>query len=251
MYNFCFSLLQCMGPFIIKQLHRQRIPLPSSHFFFHDRVSQKGQKHNYRMQQHTNKEIWTVGVQESTWWERGFCVKEVLPLLFLFHCRVGGALYIWKIKLICEADPSTFMNRDKRGCLNFRINSDVMFSRVTPLTMYRVLGDCCLSTEACVLFHVVQHLNVHSSTCMCSSVAASHNVGLELESAHMGTHLADQPVTGEPMKAKPNESTHIQNLPDSICPRLQLQPAPLSRQSKTTWLPIARVSFSHLNWSSI
>lgn len=33
--------------------------------------------------------------------------------------------------------------------------------------------------------------------------------GLELESTHMGAHLADRPVTREPMKAKPNEITHI------------------------------------------
>lgn len=60
------SLVEFMGPFIIKQLHRQRIQFPFSHFFFHDfRVSQKGQKHNYRMQQHANKEISTVGLQEN------------------------------------------------------------------------------------------------------------------------------------------------------------------------------------------
>lgn len=43
---------------------------------------------------------------------------------------------------------------------------------------------------------------------MPSSLPASPNTGLELESAHMGAHLADQPVTREPMKAKPNEITH-------------------------------------------
>lgn len=32
--------------------------------------------------------------------------------------------------------------------------------------------------------------------------------GLELESTHMGAHLADRHVTREPMKAKPNEITH-------------------------------------------
>lgn len=72
---------------------------------------------------------------------------------------------------------------------------------------------------------------------MYPSLVASHNLELELESAHMGAHLADQPVTGEPMKDKPNESTHIQNLPANICPRLQLHPAPLSHQSETTCLP--------------
>lgn len=51
---------------------------------------------------------------------------------------------------------------------------------------------------------------------------------LELESAHMGAHLADQCVTGEPMKAKPNESIHIQKLLPNICPTLQLQLAPVS-----------------------
>lgn len=45
-------------------------------------------------------------------------------------------------------------------------------------------------------------------TCMPSSLPASPNAGLELESAHMGAHLADQPVTREPMKAKPNKITH-------------------------------------------
>lgn len=54
-----------MSPFIIKQLHRQRIQFSSSHFFFHDCVSQKGQKHNYRMQQHANKEISTAGLQAN------------------------------------------------------------------------------------------------------------------------------------------------------------------------------------------
>lgn len=65
------------------------------------------------------------------------------------------------------------------------------------------------------------------------------DVGLELQSAHMGAHLADQPVTGERMKAKPNESTHSQNLLANICPTLQLQPASLSHQSKTTQLPFS------------
>lgn len=67
----------------------------------------------------------------------------------------------------------------------------------------------------------------------------------------MGAHLADQPVTGEPMKDKPNESTRIQNLPANICPRLQLHPAPLSHQSKTTQLMFARLSFSHFSCSSV
>lgn len=81
------------------------------------------------------------------------------------------------------------------------------------------------------------------------SPAASHNVGLEAEPAHRGAHLADCPVTGEtgePMKAKPNESAHIQNLPANICPRLQLQPAPLSPQSKSTQLPFAGLPFFSL-----
>lgn len=70
------------------------------------------------------------------------------------------------------------------------------------------------------------------------------DVGLELESAHMGAHLAAQSVTGECMKAKPNESTHSQNLPANICPILQLQPTPFSRQSKTTQLPFSSLFFS-------
>ncbi|CAB1449076.1 unnamed protein product [Pleuronectes platessa] len=55
------------------------------------------------------------------------------------------------------------------------------------------------------------------------------DVGMELESAHMGAHLAAWHVTGESMKAKPNESARSQNLPANICPALQLQPAPASR----------------------
>lgn len=80
---------------------------------------------------------------------------------------------------------------------------------------------------------------MHSSACMSSSFCSQPqflDVELELQSAHMGAHLADQPVIGERMKAKPNESTHSQNLPANICPRLQLQPAPLSRQSETAQL---------------
>lgn len=65
------------------------------------------------------------------------------------------------------------------------------------------------------------------------------DVRLELHSAHMGAHLAEQLVTGERMKAKPNESTHSQNLPANICPTLQLQAASLSHQSETIQLPFS------------
>lgn len=75
------SLLQFMGPFVIKQLHRQRIQFPSSHFFFHDHVSQKGQKHNYRMQQHANKEISTVDSQENS--EGFFVANDVFSSIIL------------------------------------------------------------------------------------------------------------------------------------------------------------------------
>lgn len=105
---------------------------------------------------------------------------------------------------------------------------------------------CCLSH---VSFHVSERLSV------CRRCIAAHgclpllqpatilDVGLELQSAHMGAHLAAQSVTGERMKAKPNESTHSQNLPANICPTLQLQPASLSHQSETTEFPFSGLFF--------
>lgn len=79
----CFDPIhRCIHPlsllllraFIMKHLHSREFNLPAL-IFSHDCISQKGQKHHYRMQQHTNKEILSVGLQENIWCERcrSFC----------------------------------------------------------------------------------------------------------------------------------------------------------------------------------
>lgn len=79
------------------------------------------------------------------------------------------------------------------------------------------------------------------------SQTQSLDTGLELKSAYMEAHLAEQPVARERMKAKPNESTHSQILPANICPRLQASAdSILSRQSEAH-----SSRFSHLSCRSI
>lgn len=57
----------------------------------------------------------------------------------------------------------------------------------------------------------------------------------------------NRPVTGERMKAKPNESTHSQNLPANICPRLAVTTSSTlsSKQNHTALV------FPHLSRRSI
>lgn len=133
------SLLKSMGPFIIKQLHRQRIQFLSSHFCFHDHVSQKGQKHNYRMQQHTNKEILTVSALQKTFSVNcggGFvAVMLSLPLSWRHFFGFFAVLerFILKKKRISlfQSHKSTFVlwAKTKKTCLNLRINYNVMCRR--------------------------------------------------------------------------------------------------------------------------
>lgn len=109
----------------------------------------------------------------------------------------------------------------------------LIYARTTVLFFTRKIGFIFML----MLIGICAQLYMH---------VASHNLELELESAYMGAHLADQPVTGEPMKDKPNESTHIQNLPANICPRLQLHPAPLSHQSKIRTAHVCQAFFFSL-----